>query len=57
MQEKHLQIASYFKEIEEEEFYGMITFQFQKGIVQLVRKEETLKGSSLFSGETAEESQ
>jgi len=64
MQEKYERVAELFKEIEEEGFYGTLTFQFQKGIVKLVRKEETLTGSDVLpktlksiSGKTVEELQ
>lgn len=63
IEEKFKRVAELFREIEEEGFYGTLTFQFRKGIVQLVRKEETLTGSDVFpktlksiSGKTAEES-
>jgi len=63
IEEKYKRVAILFKEIEEEEFYGTLTFQFQKGVVKLVRKEETLTGSDVLpktlksiSGKTAEES-
>lgn len=62
IEEKFLRVATLFKEIEEEGFYGTLTFQFQKGIVQLVRKEETLRGSNVLpetlksiNGKTVEE--
>lgn len=62
-QEKYEPVAELFKQIEEEEFYGTLTFQFRKGVIQLVRKEETLTGSDVLprtlksiSGKTAKES-
>ena len=62
MQERYQRVAELFGNIEKEEFYGTLTFQFQKGEIQLVRKEETMTGRQLLpkslksiSGKTAEE--
>lgn len=63
MQTKYERVVELFRDIEDQKFYGTLTIQFQKGVIQLVRKEETMRGSQLLptklksiSGKTAEES-